>query len=217
MYEVQWSLGGKFSRFSLLFFDKYTETQSEHHEGEDLGTFDNAAQRIIGPKKDCHPSSTAFESANGRRERDGPRVYSIGCSVQQFRKVIAPNASLKQMRIQAAQERQGRVKDLVTRSPPIWSWWGKSAATRRGSMAWGAPRATYLLPELHPLISYLTSTYSRSPLNLVSFILQITAWLLSWASLAVCITIHWIVRTTSRPCWPRHRFLGRTLPAEWRV
>lgn len=86
---------------------------SQHHEDEDLGAFDNATQRILGPKKDRNPSSTAFENTNGTRKRDGPRVYSVGCSVQQLRKVVAPNASLKRKHTQAAQERQVMVKEFL--------------------------------------------------------------------------------------------------------
>lgn len=94
----------------------HTDVIRKHHELKEREAFDLATQRILGPKRDRHQNSTAFEDTGCARKVNGARAYTLGSSVQKLRKVIAPNASLAQTHRESWNDYQGMAKDLVEAS-----------------------------------------------------------------------------------------------------
>ncbi|KAJ3538211.1 hypothetical protein NMY22_g5264 [Coprinellus aureogranulatus] len=88
-------------------------TGRSHHGDDEISAFETATQHILGPKHERSPGSTAFEDVLPERRVKGARTYSIGSSVQQHRKVVAPNASLNKAHSQDGQVYQGMVKRLL--------------------------------------------------------------------------------------------------------
>ncbi|KAJ3528197.1 hypothetical protein NMY22_g9513 [Coprinellus aureogranulatus] len=88
-------------------------TGREHHKPDDIQAFDHATRRILGPRRGRTSNSTAFEDTGIPRRVHGARAYTVGSSVQQQRRVVAPNASLNQMQKETWEEYQGMAKDLI--------------------------------------------------------------------------------------------------------
>ena len=90
---------------------------SFHHGDDELAKFEAATMRMLGPRDQRTPDSTAFEKTGCARKIRKKRCYSAGLAIQQSRRVVAPTASLDQDKTNI-REYQEMMKDLTDASPP---------------------------------------------------------------------------------------------------